>query len=312
MDVFRNVVSLEHQAQAAYDAQLYQEASVLHSRAMVAAQHHDSRLVAALCLRLGETLSADQSMLDAVTVYEAGFQSCCAATALDVTRLLTSLQSVGPYFYRFDRMDQPCHDDPATAEVLQGTMDDPILPARLLIACAEEYERQSSLYLALYTYKRALDHLQAPTVTELRVDILSRLGALAYRQGELTTVDAALSELVELWLSTTNPHLLCHILAALGELYEAVGSVENALSVYREAVKISLSTSDAAAIGRARGRLVRLSTQQHAAQRGQRTTRQDQPRSVDLPLPAPREVPVETPLRQRVFAEPVYLDAARR
>ncbi|HEY0733300.1 MAG TPA: hypothetical protein VGD69_00185 [Herpetosiphonaceae bacterium] len=285
---------------------------MLHSRAMLAAQHLDSRLVAALCLRLGETLSADQSMLDAATVYEAGFQSCCTTTALDVTRLLTSLQSVGPYFYRFDRMDQPCHDDPTTAEMLQDTMDDPILPARLLIACAEEHEQQSSLYLALYTYKRALENLQAPTVTELRVDILSRLGALAYRQGELTTVDAALSELVELWLNTTNPQLLCHILAALGELYEAVGSAENALSVYREAVKISLSTSDAAAIGHARGRLVRLSTQQHGAKRGQRSTRQDKPRSVELPLPAAREVLVEKPLRQRIFAEPVYVDSTRR
>lgn len=198
MDVFRNVVFLEYQAQAAYDARQYQEASVLHSRAMLAAQYLDSRLVAALCLRLGSALSADRSMLDAATVYEAGFQACCAATAPDVTHLLTSLHSVGPYFDCFARMEQPCHDDAVTAEALQAAMRDPLLPARLLIECAEEYERQSSLYLALYTYKRALEQLQMPTVTELRVDVLARLGLLAYRQGELTTVDAALSELVEL------------------------------------------------------------------------------------------------------------------
>lgn len=305
MDVFRKVVSLEYQAQAAYDAALYQEASVLHSRAILAAQYLDSRLVAALCLRLGAALSADQSLLDAATVYEAGFQSCCAATDLDVKRLLTSLQSVGPYFCRFDRMEPSRHDDPATAEALQAAMDDPFLPARLLIACAEEYERQSSLYLAGYTYKRSLDHLQGANVTELRVDILARLGALAYRQGELTTVDAALSELVELRLSTRNPHLLCPILAALGKLYEVVGSVENALSVYREAVKMSISTSDAPAIGHARGRLARLSIQQQAAKHGRRTAQQDQPRSMGLPLPATRAVPVERPLRQRVVAEPV-------
>lgn len=310
MDGFRNVVFLEYQAQAAYAAQQYQEASVLHGRAVLQAQCLEPRLVAALCLRLGNALSAGKAGLDAAAAYEAGFQACCAVTPPDVERLLTSLQSVGPYLYRFERMDLPCHDDAATDEALQTAMVDPILPARLLIECAEEYERQASLYLALYTYKRALEYLHMPDELELRVDILARVGSIAHGQGELATVDAALSELVELWFSTTNAQSLCHILPALGGLYEVVGSVENARSVYREALKISLKLDDAVAIGHARGRLTRLSLQQQGAKRERRAapqhkfpTANEYPR---LPLPA-----TNAP-RQRAIAEPVYIDQTKR
>lgn len=305
MDGFRNVVSLEYQAQAAYDARQYQEASVLHSRAVLVAQYLEPRLVAALCLRLGNTLSAGKAGVDAAAAYEAGFQACSAVTPPDVERLLTSLQSVGPYFYRFERMDQPCHDDIATDEALQAAMVDTLLPARLMIECAEEYERQASLYLALYTYKRALEYLHTPDELALRVEILGRLGSIAHRQGELATVDVVLSELVELWFSTTDAQALCHILPALGSLYEVIGSVENALNVYREALKISLTVNDAVAVGHARGRLTRLSLQQQGAKRERRAAQEHKSQPANeyprLPLPA-------TPLRQRSIAEPVYID----
>lgn len=111
-------------------------------------------------------------------------------------------------------------------------------------------------------------------------------------------------------MSTENPQLLCHILAALGEMYEVVGSVDNALNVYREALKISLSTNDAVTVGHARGRLTRLSLQQHGAKRGQRAAQQGKPLSAgtyaDLPLAA-AEAPIANTLRKRVVAEPVYL-----
>lgn len=309
MDGFRNVVSLEYQAQAAYHARQYQEASVLHSRAVLQAQYLEPRLVAALCLRLGNALSAGKAGLDATAAYEAGFQACYAVTPPDVERLLTSLQSVGQYFYRFEGMDLPCHEDAATDAALQDAMVDPTLPARLLIECAEEYERQASLYLALYTYKRALEYLRTPDELDLRVDILACLGSIAHRQGELATVDAALSELVELWFSTTDAQALCHILSALGGLYEVVGSVENARSVYREALKISLRADDAVAIGHARGRLTRLSLQQQGARRERRAAQARNLRTANeysrLPLPAAHA------LRQRVVAEPVYIDQAK-
>lgn len=314
MDVFRTVVSLEYQAQAAYDARLYQEASVLRSRAVLVAQHLDPRLVAVLCLRLGEALSADKAMLDATVVYEAGFQACSAVTPPDVERLLPSLQSVGPYFYTLDRMELLCRDDAATAEALQCAMADPLLPARLLIECAEEYERQSSLHLALYSYKRALEYLRMPTTTELRVDILTCLGSLAHRQGELATVDMTLSELMELRFSTSNSLVLCHILTGLGTLYQVVGSVENALNMYREALKMSLSINDSVAVGNARGRLTRLALQQNA-KRDQRSVQERKTQAVDeyahLPLPYILETPAAHLPRKRVVAEPVYADQAQ-
>lgn len=267
MALFRNVVALECQAQVAHEARLYEDASVLHGRAaLIAQQLGESQLVAVLCFRLGAALRANHAMLDAVAAYEAGFQVLCTETKPNIGRVLASLQTIGMYFFRFDRIAMPNHDDTATAAELQSAMCDTALPARLLLECAAVYQSQSSLYLALYTYRRLLEQLETARMLELRADILARLGAIAYRLGELVTFEDALNELVGLRTSTTDPQLLCHVLPALGALYQAIGSGENALSVYREALKLSLRVGDPVAIGKARGRLTRLVAEQRNSQ----------------------------------------------
>jgi len=277
MDMYRAVVSLENRAQSAYSAHLYEDAILLHSRAVTVAKE-PTKLAAVLFSRLGETLEATGDALDAATVYEAGFQSLSPQPHVDVEQVLVSLRSVGPAFYHFDRMDIPDSYDSPTAEALKSAMAEPSLSARLLLNCAEIYQRQAHTQLSLHAYKRALSQLESLDMLELRMYTLARLGTIAYQHGELSVVETTLDEVLQLRDVTTEPHAQCHVLSALGNIYEVLGQGQQALNAYRQALSLSLQSGDPIAIGHTRGQLVRLSTQQRHRQLAEQRHMQERAR----------------------------------
>jgi tetratricopeptide (TPR) repeat protein len=310
MDLFHNVVSLEYHAQAAYDAGLYQDAGLLRSRAVSIAQYlGQPQLLAVLCRRLGDSLKADRALLDAVVAYEAGLRAFLALP-INIEYMLVSFQTLGPYFYRLDRMPLPEHHDDSTAQSLQIAVADTFLPAALLLECAELYEQQSSIHLALHTYKRVLPYLMGDQTLELRVKTLAHLGTIAYQQGEITTVETTLRELLELRENTSDLQALCHILPALGSLYEALGNVPYALDMYRQTLKYCLISGDPAAIGNARGRLTRLTTQQLRAQRAARMAHARMLEPVNPPLESSvgAEIRQQKIVQKRLVGDHVFRD----
>jgi tetratricopeptide (TPR) repeat protein len=259
MNLFHTVVSLEHHAQAAYTAHLYHNSGLLRSRAVSMAQHLDRpSLLAVLCLRLGDSLKADQALLDAAMAYESGFHAFLALP-VNIQHMLGSLHTLRSC--SFDRMVIVDTHDESTAQGLQSAATDPLLPVCLLLECAKLYELQSSMYLALQLYKQMLPYLKTDQTLELYTTTLAHVGALAYQEGEQTTLEATLGELLNLRHNRTDPRLRCHILAALASLYEAIGNVPLALGTYRQALKDSLIGGDGGLIGTIRGRLARISTQ---------------------------------------------------
>ncbi len=220
MDMYRAVVSLEHRAQVAYIDHVYEDAIVFHSRAVaLTAQPDDAGLTAVLFHRLGETLEVNGDMSDAVSAYEAGFQSLTTVKSLNIEQALVSLRAVGRRYYQFGQMTIPDCYDAVTAESLMTAITEPNLSARLLINCAEIHHRHSRTHLSLLTYKRALTQLRSAGTIELRMYALARLGTIAQRHGELATVQATLDEALHLRDSATAPQARCYILSALGNIY---------------------------------------------------------------------------------------------
>jgi len=276
VDLNYDVVSLERQAQLACAMQVYDDAIVFHSRAVtIADQLEQSRLVAVLFDRLGDTLMANGDIADATTAYKAGVQSLSAPLNLNIESILVSFRAVGSAFYSFDTLHISDHYDSLVAETLNTALLDSTLPARLLVNCADGYAHQAYYGLALQVYKQALAQLGEIKGLELRTHVLARLGMIAFRCGETDTVDETLRELLELQTQRTDPQAQCCILTALGNIYETCGEIKGALTTYRQGVQISLGTNDPVTVGNVRGHLVRLSLQQRGRSKKLRHAQQE-------------------------------------
>jgi tetratricopeptide (TPR) repeat protein len=300
MNRYYDVVSLEHQAQLARATQLYDDAIVFHSHAvMIADQLQEPRLVAVLCDRLGSTLMASGDIADATTAYRAGVQSFSATPDLNIEQTLVTLRAVGDCSFAA----APIADqyDKEVAETLNSALQDPTLPARLLVSCADGYAHQGCYDQALHAYRQALVLVEAVDAPELHAHVLAQLGIMAFRCGETATVDEMLHELLALQLSITDPQAQCCILTAQGNIYEVRGESQRALAIYRHVTQLSLATNDPVTRGSARGQLMRLSIQQRRRVKQQRRTEQDVPADEQDTVPAFQQPVAPEVLRMRTY-----------
>lgn len=277
MDMARAIISREARTQTACAAHDDEDAATLHSGAViVAGRSNQVRLVAVLFHQLGDVLAAKGDLDAAVVALEAGVQMLTTMTGVDLERILDLRGIVGPHVCEVDRMSLSNGVDDATDAALTSVIADPMLAAGWLIICAEIYQRQSRPHLAVATYQRALAHLETDDMVELRVSTLTRLGTLAFRQGDVALAQAVLDDLIQLRDQATDLRVQCQSSTALGTLYAVVGDPQQALQVYRQAQRLSLQIGDPILIGHTRGHLVRLATLLHGRTR-QRQRQQRRP-----------------------------------
>jgi CHAT domain-containing protein/tetratricopeptide (TPR) repeat protein len=259
MDVYREVVSLENEALAAYAQRRYRDAALSHGKALTLAEKMNRpRLMAVLFNRLGQALEGDGDVQNAVIAYESGLRALAADAQLDVRRVLTSLGAVSKGFGGPGDLAVPDLFSATTADDLQTAEADPVLAVRLLINVGNGYLRQPQPEPALNAYRLALQRPEIAHAPTLRAHALTHIGFILRQRGEMEAAEAALNEGLSLLAAYGAPLDRRRALAVLAGIYRDRSQTDKALDTYREALALYAQANDPLGEGRTQAGLGRL------------------------------------------------------
>ena len=252
MDVYRDVVSLENEALAAFKEGDYLKVANLHKRVLTLARQLDNpRLMAVLFNRLGQTLEAWGNVQQAVKAYELGLQALAGEQALDLKQELQSLGSVPKGYDPFADNTVPDLYSEKTARDLETEQAEPTLPVTLLINIGNAYLLQPQVSPALNAYQQALARIETRQAPKLRAYILANVGEILRRQGKNEEAEVSLKEALALFEAHTPPTEKRRALVLLAGIYRDRGEEERALEAYRQALELYADVEDATGEARA-------------------------------------------------------------
>ncbi|MBN1400493.1 MAG: CHAT domain-containing protein [Anaerolineae bacterium] len=254
-----NLLNLEGAALAAHAEGRYDDAILLHARAIARASSlQRPRLTAALFSRLGLALDAQGAIQRAVQAFETGLEALSEARDIDLEQELASLGLVGKTYGWPDLLEMPDLFYPATPDDLPAAEDDPLLAVKLLINIGNAYLRQPQEGPALNAYERALAREESAADPALRAHVLTHVGIIRRRRDQMAEAEAALTEALALLEAHSPSPAARRVWAALAGLYAERGEPVRARAAYERALALYEQSDDPVGLGRALAGLGRL------------------------------------------------------
>lgn len=251
MEGYDEIVALEAKALDDAGRGNYDESLANHAQALeISRSLKKPRLIAVILERIGETLEAMGDVQRAVVAFEAGFKALAEDETLNLREILSRIGAISKGF-DFRRTPIPDLYSGKVDSDLKSAMEDPALPAVLLINAGNMYLRQFQEGPALNDYNLALKLPHTSTTPSLKAHILANIGEIMRRRGEIDAAKGRLQEAVSTFDSQgllLEKRLALALLAGIARDEKQAGVSE---SLYHQALTLYSQANDPLGEGRA-------------------------------------------------------------
>ncbi len=277
-----NQIKTIHQnALLAQKAGHYDEAQALYRETLSLAKDlNNPPLMAVLLNRVGRVQELTGDIQEAVISYEVGLRYLAedpglqlgpsletllhtsknfSGSGADLNRVLNTLRGMSKGFRHSRELpDLPELYPQVLSADLDEAMANPHLDIKLLINIGNAYLRQPQDAVARAVYEQALRRPAIDQAPALKAYLLTHLGIIARREGDLPGAATYLTQAQQVFEALPDPLQQRRALVALAGLYDDRGETKKALETYQQALPLYHQAGDPRGEARARARLGRL------------------------------------------------------